>query len=285
MNKWQPGKIVEILCECGRIAMDFYGRKERSIKADHSLVTAADKKLESMLGKYFNHPDDDVYMIGEETVSLHDEKYIQNALNKTCWIVDPIDGTAPFSNNLPTWGISIAFAENGVVREGAILQPATGEIMLTNKGKNLYARDLRPDCNWNFSKLKEIVPHPVEFDPGTMISVSQKMTKFGTIKLDNPVHATGSCVYSVTGLALGRYSVYFATVKLWDIASGLPMLANAGLTAETNFDVKVTNKISEELYHLDSSDQRRWTLRGIAVIAPDMETVRYMRKNMELPDY
>ena len=285
MNKWHPETIVEILLECGRAAMDFYGKKERTIKADHSLVTAADKKIEAILSGYFNHPDDGVYMIGEETVEQRDEAYIRDALSGTCWIVDPIDGTAPFANNLPTWGISIAFAENGIVREGAIFQPATGEIMLTTNGKNLYAEDLRSGCNWDFSHLRELAPHPVKFDPGTMVAVSQKMTKYGTIDIHNPVHATGSCVYSVTGLILGRYSVYFATVKLWDIASGLPMLANAGLAAKTNLGMEITSEVSESLYHLAPGDPKRWFLRGVGIIAPDMETVDAMLNRIELPDY
>ena len=47
--------------------------------------------------------------------------------DRTWFFVDPLDGTANFKAGIPFWAISIGFVKNGVVEEGIISLPYTGE--------------------------------------------------------------------------------------------------------------------------------------------------------------
>ena len=88
------------------------------IKKDHSFVTRTDKEIEKKLRSkiadaYPNHG-----LFGEEygTKNL-DAEFV--------WVLDPIDGTAPFIAGIPVYGSLIALAWKGSPFLGIIEQPAT----------------------------------------------------------------------------------------------------------------------------------------------------------------
>jgi myo-inositol-1(or 4)-monophosphatase len=58
------------------------------------------------------------------------------------WIVDPIDGTANYVRGHPYFGISVAFAFDGVVMTGCVHAPALAETFVATKngGATLNAR-------------------------------------------------------------------------------------------------------------------------------------------------
>ncbi|MFA7232405.1 MAG: hypothetical protein WC071_14120, partial [Victivallaceae bacterium] len=64
MNHWDIYKIIPLLKECGSIAMSCYANPQIEIKADLSIVTAADKAIEARLAVEFDHPAEGVHLIG-----------------------------------------------------------------------------------------------------------------------------------------------------------------------------------------------------------------------------
>ncbi|KAL0266209.1 UNVERIFIED_CONTAM: hypothetical protein PYX00_011927 [Menopon gallinae] len=95
------------------MALVSWGQAKVSFKKDKSLVTPADKEIENYLNQHLNQEKQEVYLLGEETLSKRSEAYIHKALKHTAWIVDPIDGTSPYAFGLPHWGISIGYAKGG----------------------------------------------------------------------------------------------------------------------------------------------------------------------------
>ncbi len=138
MKEWNKEKIIDLLIQSRKTALEYYDSPDMELKKDKSIVTVADKAIESLLAVHFDKPENGSYLIGEETVFQKNEEYIRNALNETTWIVDPIDGTAPYSHHIPTWGISIAFMKNGIIEEGAIFLPPTGEIFISEENTVYY---------------------------------------------------------------------------------------------------------------------------------------------------
>lgn len=87
------------------------------VKADKSLVTKFDRAIEIRLREEIQKTFPSHGIIGEEH-GRHNE----NASHQ--WVLDPIDGTAPFIVGIPVWGTLIALAIDGVPLVGVIDQPA-----------------------------------------------------------------------------------------------------------------------------------------------------------------
>ena len=91
MKEWNRTQIVELLEESGRIAKQYKSKMAPEIKADRTIVTAADKAIQEFLDNALTHGETDVFIIGEESQESCD---LEKALKNTAFIIDPIDGTA-----------------------------------------------------------------------------------------------------------------------------------------------------------------------------------------------
>jgi inositol-phosphate phosphatase / L-galactose 1-phosphate phosphatase / histidinol-phosphatase len=94
-------------------------RPDMEVKPDRSFVTALDREIERRLrgeitSRYPAHG-----IIGEEDGAERPDAAIQ-------WVLDPIDGTAPFIAGVPVYGTLIALAVDGVPILGIMDMPAAG---------------------------------------------------------------------------------------------------------------------------------------------------------------
>ena len=87
------------------------------IKPDSSLVTKFDRAIEQSLRAEIKKEFPSHGIIGEE-----EGRY--NSKASHVWVLDPIDGTAPFIVGIPVWGTLIALAINGIPQVGIIDNPA-----------------------------------------------------------------------------------------------------------------------------------------------------------------
>ncbi|QSH40958.1 inositol monophosphatase family protein [Lentisphaerota bacterium ZTH] len=279
MKNWDKNEILLLLRECGRIAMQYYDNPPLEIKADKSVVTAADKAIEKYLGAVFDRPQDGVYLIGEETVSTRSREYLEGALQGTAWIVDPIDGTAPYSAHFPAWGISVALMQNGIITEGAVYLPPQNECLLTEEEAVFRC------CNVDgCGRLEpfEFEGHPLTVDG--IISISQLGAKYGKFNMPNQVFAWSGCVASFYGVFTGRLLAYVASVKIWDIAASLALLQRSGMVGRSTDGEELTCKVCDGQFDLDFEGKHCWKLKGMAVVAPSREAVDYVIKYSEIPD-
>lgn len=280
MDQWNRKYVASFLLDAGVIAMEHYGRRQYEYKYDNTLVTKADIAVETLAETRFvrkaEGTEEGTYLIGEETIAERSPDYITQALSGTTWILDPIDGTSAFANRVPTWGISIALAKAGVITEGAVFIPTTGELCCTDKDGVYYGV---AETEWaaglvpSLPEMRPLLPPDRPFDDGGMISLSQLVTKTGIVGLPNPVHVTASCVYSLLILALGSYVGYLARVKLWDIAGCLPILRNLGCVMCMRSGEPVDTTISKKIYDLTQDSPERFFMREEACFAWTEEAV------------
>lgn len=87
------------------------------IKADRSFVTALDRAIEQRLRREIAARYPEHGIIGEEEGREREGAAIQ-------WILDPIDGTAPFIAGVPVYGTLIAVAVDGIPVIGIMDLPA-----------------------------------------------------------------------------------------------------------------------------------------------------------------
>lgn len=90
------------------------------LKADASFVTEADKAIEKRMREMIAHAFPDHGVLGEEFPNINlDAEFV--------WVLDPIDGTAPFIAGIPVYGTLIGLAWKGKPFVGVLDHPATSD--------------------------------------------------------------------------------------------------------------------------------------------------------------
>ena len=275
MESWNAGRIIELFAECGRLALEIKKHPNAALKHDRTLVTDADRTIERILTAELGDETNGVYILGEETHRQKSSDYLARALTGKTWIIDPVDGTANFAHQRMLWGISIAFAESGVIRDGGVYMPELGEMMITSGGRAFYSHVPGvPDADSLRSGMREMVPPEIHFDDSSVINLSQAMVKRGCFRGPNPVIAIGTCAYSCVELALGKDAAYITGCKIWDIAGSLPALRILGFHGRTPAgDDLLSGEICDRLYDLDFDSPRLFSIRGQTFLARNDEII------------
>jgi len=272
MTSWNAADIADLLLDAGHTALTYYEESSPTLKNDRSIVTEADTAIERRLAEHFDAPDEGVYMIGEETNEEHGEDYVRNALDGTTWLVDPIDGTAPYAHHLPTWGISIGLMQERRLTEGGIFLPATGQLVVTDGDRVLYGElGCDPD-RWDTGKL-EPLSYEALGNPGRgVVSLAQGVVKRARFTGDYIVYAIGSCVYSVVSLLTASMVGYVASIKIWDIGAGIALFDKLGFVMKFEDGVRYRGEVDPESFYLDPESPSRWKMRTHLYVGVDEPT-------------
>ncbi len=273
MIEWRPAAITALLAECAEIALRHYETPEARLKSDRSLVTKADREVEAHFESRLDDPGGDSYIIGEETIDERGVGYVERAMRGVAWVVDPIDGTAPYAHHIPTWGISIGRMEAGRLTDGAIYLPVTDELFITDGSEVMYGPINGESARIDAAPTR--VPKAERTSSG-MIALTQGVAKGNGIDVANPVQALGCAVLPLTYLLLDRYIGYIGKVKLWDVAGVLPMLHREGFVAVFPDGTPVGLAVDETVYRLSTDDKGRWKLRNALVCAATRDLADYI---------
>ncbi|MDH3316805.1 MAG: inositol monophosphatase [Gammaproteobacteria bacterium] len=109
---------------------------EVDAKPDLSLVTNADLAAERAFRQSVEQDFPDMGIIGEEFGASRPEAAYQ-------WVIDPVDGTADFARELPTWGCIIGVFFEGEPIVGVIDHPDLGLRMHAAHGLGAYCNNER----------------------------------------------------------------------------------------------------------------------------------------------
>ena len=141
-----PAALLALAVDTAREAGDLVARGRASageqvgVKSTATdVVTAVDTASERLIVERLlaARPDDAV--LGEEGAS-------RDGTSGVRWLVDPIDGTVNFLYDLPAYAVSIAAEVDGVVRAGAVLNVATGDLFTATTGGGAWlSTPARPD--------------------------------------------------------------------------------------------------------------------------------------------
>jgi fructose-1,6-bisphosphatase/inositol monophosphatase family enzyme len=284
MTTWNLKELLPLVLESGRIGLSYFDYPEKEFKADDTIVTLADKSIEDYLTSRLNRPELGSYLLGEETIAQQSEAYLAAAFQNTAWIIDPIDGTAPFANNLPNWGVSVGFMQKGVLREGVVFLAALGELYYTDRGTTWREKLGTEPERWE-SRLGHPValkaPAGPDLPRGCMVSISQQLARFGSYRLPYYVQVTGSSVFNMTRLAAGCYGAMITRFKIWDFAACLPMLANLGWTIMFLGNGKPMGLTMDDSAILNEPGHPdRWSSLDQVVFAPSPQAAQYVRENV-----
>jgi len=109
---------------------------EIEMKGKDDPVTVVDREVESFLTEALTKLAPGVAVVGEEAVSA--DKAVLTHLSEQCWIIDPLDGTANFTEGKEPFGIMIALADAGRAVAGWIYDPNQDRLCHTKKGEGAF---------------------------------------------------------------------------------------------------------------------------------------------------
>lgn len=178
---------------------------------ENDLVTNLDLEIEK-------------YLINEikETYPYFDivsEEFNTNGtVTDNCFIIDPIDGTINFANNLPLWGIQVACRKNGKTIASVISFPRINEIYYADE-TGAYLNDKQ--ISINEVPIKNTL---YAIDGNNNLPCMQRMRKYSSNRRN-----FGSVCVSMAFVASGRiHGAVFRSDKPWDYEPGLFICKMAG---------------------------------------------------------
>jgi myo-inositol-1(or 4)-monophosphatase len=206
----------------GRILCGYFGNLSRIEKKGRTdLVTEADlaseKAIIETIGAHFPHHG-----------ILAEESGRHGGDGRGVWIIDPLDGTTNFAHNLPVFAVSIAYAEEGVVRHGTILNPVHGELFQASAGCGA-TRNGRPIQVSGTSRLDSaLLMTGFPYDLDDVLDGVMKRLKacLGAVQ---GVRRPGAAALDLCDVACGRCDGFWEErLKPWDTAAGALIVTEAG---------------------------------------------------------
>lgn len=196
-------------------------RPDADLKPDRSFVTAFDLEIEHrlremILARYPAHG-----ILGEEVgAERPDAEFI--------WVLDPIDGTAPFIAGSPVYGTLIALAHAGHPVLGVIDQAATEDRWIGARG--------RPTVHMRGASLSSCRTRACASLADAILTTSnpdffpeRELPALNALRKATAWRIYGACCMAYGLLASGRTDVAIDTgFKVHDFAPFVPIIEGAG---------------------------------------------------------
>ncbi len=210
----------------GAIALEGYrGVLEVTSKGGTDIVTQYDHAAEEgALGVLRQRYPDHSFLAEESGASG-----AEDGERQLFWMVDPIDGTHNYANQIPFWCVSVAVADKktGIVLAGATFDPLHDEMFSARRGAGATLNG-GPIRTATKSDIRQAI---VGYDIGHHPDISARMVKL--VAWVQPrvakVRHLGSAALSLTYVAAGRLDAYYhLSLQPWDIAAALLLIDEAG---------------------------------------------------------
>ena len=226
MKKINIREIVENLIDtfinAGEVSLNLRLKGlTQKIKADNTPVSNGDLEVNKIVTQKIKELTPELPIISEET---SDNKSINNLEN--FWLIDPIDGTYDYINNLEEFTINAGLIINKNPVAGLIYAPSKKRMFYSYGPNNAYeftnGETKNLNCTKNFDKNDvKFVSYSNNIKP----EIEKLHKKFNVKKYVRMKSSLKFCV-----IAAGEYDGYVAEPRAceWDIAAGHAILQHAG---------------------------------------------------------
>lgn len=191
-------------------------------KAEHDLVSAADRESEEAIAEFLHRHLPDHGILTEEAGRLGPA----NAEHE--WIVDPLDGTNNFLQGLPIWAVSIACRRGEELLAGVILEPLEDNCFTAGRGDGAW---------WNGERMRVSERATVG---GAFLAtgypfhargaIDAYLRAFKRVFLEaRSIRRCGAAALDLAHTAAGIYDGFFEfRLSPWDVAAGALLVEEAG---------------------------------------------------------
>jgi len=195
---------------------------EIEMKGENDPVTIVDREVESFLTEALTKLAPGVAVVGEE--ATHADKGVLEHLAGQCWIIDPLDGTANFTEGKERFGIIIALADAGKAVAGWLYDPNKDRLCHTKLGEGAYVNGERIKARTTGNEPPVAAISRIFLTEEQRAQVDAKLAPHYSL-VDIPRCAAEQ----YPRLALGENDVSsFKRTFAWDHAAGVLWLNEAG---------------------------------------------------------
>ncbi len=198
--------------EASQMALEIKSDLGAELKADGSIVTHADKRIERFFRERLPEALPGSTIWGEE------EGYREPGPGGL-WALDPIDGTSNYRYGSPHWGVSLGLVQDNQVKLGAIAMPDLGKVYSATKGHG---------ATLNGMPLAPLRPGPIE--PTELVSYGDlTLTRYGSVNLPGKMRYLGAFVADSTMFLEGIYRAMLSDkAALYDAAATICIAQEIG---------------------------------------------------------
>ena len=214
-------ELIKTFINAGEIALELRDKGlKKIIKDDNTPVTNGDLEVNKIITNKLKEITPEIPIVSEE---VSDNKN-SNSLS-TFWLIDPIDGTYDYINNLDEFTLNAGLIINNRAVAGIIYAPAKNRLFYSyEKGCSfeiINSKHVKLDCSKISNNKLKFVSYSNKLKPEiNKIYQTMNVSEFKRMK-----SSLKFCV-----IASNEYDGYVAEPRAceWDIAAGHAILENAG---------------------------------------------------------
>jgi myo-inositol-1(or 4)-monophosphatase len=200
-------------------------RDEVRTKETNDFVTATDEAAQDAILTLLHEATPGIDVIAEEGAAL--DAHARSVEGRR-WIVDPIDGTTNFMQQVPPYAVSIALQEGDAVAAGVVLDVPHDELFtaVADHGAQCNGTPIRVSDTDAFEDAFLATGFPYRRFEHT----EQYLDVLGGIlRSARSVRRHGAAAVDLARVACGRFDGFFETgLSPWDVAAGLLLVREAG---------------------------------------------------------
>ncbi len=216
--------LIENFLEAGDLSIQLREKGLiKKIKSDNTPVSNGDLEVNKFILKKISEVTPDIPIISEETSENKDNQNLRDF-----WLIDPIDGTYDYINNLEEFTINAGLIINNRPVAGLINAPAKKRLFYSYEKGNAF--EFSSGKKINLCDLPSKKKENLKF-----ISYSNKIKPeiqkiYDDLGVKENIRMKSSLKFCV--VAAGEYDGYVAEPRAyeWDIAAGHAILEHAGGT-------------------------------------------------------
>ncbi len=223
--------LIKTFLNAGEVSINLRNEGlKKEIKSDNTPVSNGDLEVNKIVSEKIKELTPSMPIVSEET---SDNKLIKDL--KNFWLIDPIDGTYDYINNLDEFTINAGLILDKQPVAGLIYAPAKKRMFYSYGQGNAYeftnGKEIKINGSRNFDKDKiKFVSYSSKIKP----EIQKIFDKLNVKEFTRMKSSLKFCV-----IATGEYDGYVAEPRAceWDIAAGHAILKHSGGSV-TDFDNK-----------------------------------------------
>jgi myo-inositol-1(or 4)-monophosphatase len=214
---------IEAAKAAGRVIVESRGAGAIHEKSAHHYVTEVDLKSEQTILKILRARYPQHAIVSEES---HADERVDGP---GVWIIDPLDGTNNFSNGIPIYCVSIAFASRGRVQVAAIYDPNRDELFSAVRGRGSRLNGVPIKVSDRAELKHAIICTGFYYDRGLVMRSTLRAIETLYVSGVRGIRRLGSAALDLCWVGCGRLDGFFEyRLAPWDYSAGWLIVAEAG---------------------------------------------------------
>lgn len=207
----------------GEVLLKYFGDVAIHEKSTQNLVTQADFDSEALIFDMIRkrHSGHAVMREEGESTGTHESEHL--------WVVDPLDATNNYAHGLPHFCISIAYAYQGKVQVGVVLDPIRKECFAAVRGQGAWLNESPIRVSNAEALTQSLIATGFYYERGEVMLKTLDAIRDLFLENVRGVRRMGAAALDLTWVACGRMEGYFEyRLAPWDFAAGWLIVEEAG---------------------------------------------------------